>query len=307
MPFGEYENFEDCVAKNQDKEDPEAYCATIERNIKGDTARRVGFDKAVLTDKIKTDNDDVLTIPAIIASEIVQQYDDGYAYKPADELKKMAETASLIGAVPVKVLGHPTAATNYLLLKHGDVNGVASNFEFTKSLKDQTGRPKRRGVKADISWFKKRTPQNVLDDMVNGKWRDVSIGFTFDSDKTSGIWNGQKYDYIQRNIFLNHVAAPIPKGRCAGPVCGIGFDATLKYGIDETVLNKCPVCRTIIAVGIEEASKNLYTSYGSEVLRVIQGKTLPTPPAKVEIDNDPLTKEWKSKYNAFKKVLGITD
>lgn len=35
MPFGEYEDFEDCVAKNQDKESPEGYCATIQAEIEG--------------------------------------------------------------------------------------------------------------------------------------------------------------------------------------------------------------------------------------------------------------------------------
>lgn len=33
VPFGEYESFEDCVAKNKDKEDPKAYCAVIKRQI----------------------------------------------------------------------------------------------------------------------------------------------------------------------------------------------------------------------------------------------------------------------------------
>lgn len=35
MPFGEYKDFEDCVRKNQDKENPEAYCAVIEKKITG--------------------------------------------------------------------------------------------------------------------------------------------------------------------------------------------------------------------------------------------------------------------------------
>jgi hypothetical protein len=35
MPFGEYKNFKDCVDKNQDKEDPEAYCAKIQKQIEG--------------------------------------------------------------------------------------------------------------------------------------------------------------------------------------------------------------------------------------------------------------------------------
>ena len=34
MPFGEYKDHADCVAKNRDKDDPHAYCADIERTIK---------------------------------------------------------------------------------------------------------------------------------------------------------------------------------------------------------------------------------------------------------------------------------
>ena len=34
MPFGQYKNFADCVKKNRDKKNPEAYCAEIERRIK---------------------------------------------------------------------------------------------------------------------------------------------------------------------------------------------------------------------------------------------------------------------------------
>lgn len=34
-PFGEYDNFQDCVDKNQDKDNPEAYCAAIMQAIEG--------------------------------------------------------------------------------------------------------------------------------------------------------------------------------------------------------------------------------------------------------------------------------
>lgn len=34
-PFAEYDNFDDCVSKNQDKDNPEAYCATIMRSVEG--------------------------------------------------------------------------------------------------------------------------------------------------------------------------------------------------------------------------------------------------------------------------------
>lgn len=36
MPMGEYSSWEDCISKNSDKSDPEAYCATIKRSIEGE-------------------------------------------------------------------------------------------------------------------------------------------------------------------------------------------------------------------------------------------------------------------------------
>lgn len=35
MPFAGYKDFEDCVNKNQDKDDPEAFCAWLERRTEG--------------------------------------------------------------------------------------------------------------------------------------------------------------------------------------------------------------------------------------------------------------------------------
>lgn len=35
-PFADYKDFDDCVAKNSDKEDPKAYCASIERQLHGE-------------------------------------------------------------------------------------------------------------------------------------------------------------------------------------------------------------------------------------------------------------------------------
>lgn len=35
MPFGGYQDFSDCVRKNQHKKNPEAYCASIMHQIEG--------------------------------------------------------------------------------------------------------------------------------------------------------------------------------------------------------------------------------------------------------------------------------
>ena len=197
--------------------------------------RKIGFDLAKLDEKILVDDDEFLVMPAVIASEIVHRYEDGWAYKPADELKKMAEAAARIGAVPVKILGHPSEDTYNLLLKHDDIHGRAENFRYVKNLMDsKTKRPCRKGVRADIRWFKQLVPETVIEETRRGILKDVSIGFTHDTDPTKGEWNGTPYDYVQRNIYLQHLAAPIQAGRCPGPVCGIGFDKQVEKHVQIT-------------------------------------------------------------------------
>ncbi len=40
MPFGDYKDFNDCVSKNQDKNNPKAYCADIKRKIEGESLKK---------------------------------------------------------------------------------------------------------------------------------------------------------------------------------------------------------------------------------------------------------------------------
>jgi hypothetical protein len=265
--------------------------------------RWVGFDYNPLTDKILVDDDEVLGMPAIIASEIVQEYEDGYAYKPADELEQMAHHAQLIGSVPVKVQEHPGIDTFHLLVRHGDIHGRATNFQFVKNLKDpKTGRPMRRGVTADIYWYKSRVSPDLLNQVRSGVLRDNSIGFTHDKDWTPGEFHGAQYDYVQRNIFLQHIAAPIPAGRCPGPICGIGYDTSLKYGMDQVELSQCPICQGIVDVGLKVASARLYRRYGIDVFNVI--KNIPDPrPQQVLNQEDDLTTEFHTVYRELQSRL----
>ena len=266
---------------------------------------KIGFDKSVLDGKVLVDDDKLLAFPAIIASEIVQQYEDGYAYKPAEALAQMADVANLIGARPVKILEHPGADTNHLLLKHSDVHGVVKNFQFVKNLLDaKTKRPCRRGVKADVYWFKDKVDATTLDAIRKGSMLDVSIGFTFDRLDESGEFEGQHYDYKQTNIFLDHLAAPIPAGRCPGPVCGIGYDSSM-IRMDAKVLSDCPVCVHMRDVGWSLAGKRLYTAYGPDVLEVIEGNVLPAQPAHTVADTvtSDLDAEFAQAFTKWKAQL----
>lgn len=47
MPFGDYEDFDSCVASNSDKQDPEAYCAEIKRKVEGEDVLSESESKAL--------------------------------------------------------------------------------------------------------------------------------------------------------------------------------------------------------------------------------------------------------------------
>ena len=187
------------------------------------SVRKIGFDRATLGDKVAEETDEYLVMPAVIAREIVQPYRQGMAFKPAEELEKAAWTAEGRWVTTMK---HPDTG---LITRRSDVKGRVEGVEFAKDITDpKTKRPMIRGIRANIRWFKDKVPKEVLDDVKSGALKDVSIGFTYEEDKTPGEWEGEKYDFVQRNIFVDHVVAPCPVGRCPSPYCGIGVDSILK-------------------------------------------------------------------------------
>lgn len=161
----------------------------------------------------------------VIASEIVHQYEDGWAYKPADELEKAYWTWEGRWAIAD---AHPEQG---LLMDLGNIQGKTVNLRFVKNLNDHnTGRPNRRGILADLVVFDRKTPPDTLKAMKNGTKRDVSIGFFFTKDATPGNWNGQDYSYAQRAFMGDHTAFGLENGRCGFPNCGIGADELVATG-----------------------------------------------------------------------------
>ena len=197
--------------------------------------RKIRYDQIDFTPSRISQRDDndfgKITIfhDVVIAREIIHQYDDGMAYKPAQELEAAAWTAEGRWVV---IGRHPDTA---IVSSRGDIGGRTVNVRFTKSLTDpKTDRPNNRGILADVEVFDSRVAPDVLTAMKAGTKRDVSIGFFFDEDAVPGViedekhpLNGTTYDYIQRNIMIDHTAAALDtgSGRCTMPYCGIGADA----------------------------------------------------------------------------------
>lgn len=73
-PFAEYENFADCVSQNQDKDDPDAYCAEIMHSVEGDKNTEPK-DTAKHINPTDVDTPEVL-VPLGLRLELNQVFDE---------------------------------------------------------------------------------------------------------------------------------------------------------------------------------------------------------------------------------------
>jgi hypothetical protein len=176
--------------------------------------RKIGISLAeVDATKIVEDSNEFLVVPAIIAREGVFPYPEGKAFKPAQELKEAAWTAEGAWIVAEK---HPDTV---ILTVRDDIKGKVENTKFCEKI---------NGIIGNLRFFKAKCDAKFLGEIKTGKRKDVSLGFFYDFDAAPGKWNDQPYDFVQRNILVDHVAAGVPVGRCRSPYCGIAVDSLIR-------------------------------------------------------------------------------
>ena len=73
--------------------------------------------------------------------------------------------------------------------------------------------------------------QELINRIKSGDKKEVSIGFTHRLEEKAGEIDGEKYDFIQRSILVNHVAAT-DSGR-AGPEVAIHLDSNQNIAIQK--------------------------------------------------------------------------
>jgi len=163
---------------------------------------------AIELDKLEIQEDDtMLTVPAVITREAVLDYDGMKVYEPKEEVEKAAFTAQNAWIVEE----HPP---DVILSDPKLIRGTVRNPVFVEDR-----------IKADLAFFKDRCSPKYLADIKTGKAKSVSIGFFFECMPQAGEFKGEHYDYIKRDILIDHVAVGSWMGRCSYPACGIGVNA----------------------------------------------------------------------------------
>lgn len=159
--------------------------------------------------EIKED-DETLTVPAVITREDVYDYDGMLVYEHAQEIEEATLTARNAWVVEK----HPSEV---ILTKTEDIRGSVAAAVFVEDR-----------IKADLTFFKDLCSAKYLADVKKGRTKSVSIGFFWESEEKKGEFKGKHYDYVMRKIFIDYVAVGSWRGRCSYPVCGVGVNNKLK-------------------------------------------------------------------------------
>ena len=160
-------------------------------------------------------------------------------YRPAEELQK-AETLKSFELVPF--------INEHAML--GDY-GVPAESKGVLGVVGQNVKFNAPYLTADIKIF-----GNKMKDLLERGKNNISAGYSFDLDNTSGNFNGENYDCIQRNIRCNHIAL-VQEGRC---------------GKDVRVLDKNDIIPDALPLNLNSGEKNMQIS-SEELAELVKNLT----------------------------------
>jgi len=155
--------------------------------------------------QIRDDGETIIVVDARIARVGTQKYGNRTELRPKEEVFSPEHLASIEGT-PITIEHPPVTGqllneTNREAFTVGTTHNVRESGDF---------------IIADL----KITNHEAKERVRNGL-RGISMGYTSRDDDKSGIFNGEQYDSIQRNMRANHTALVM------NPRCGQGckFDS----------------------------------------------------------------------------------
>ncbi len=172
--------------------------------------RKVGTAQVELDSvKVISEDETELVLPGILAREGILRYAQGRAYRAADELQKSLFTFEGAWVVSGK---HPET---WVLMDPEMIGGRVDNAEWDSQ---------NRLVRGRVHLLKAKVSADFLAAVKAGVLSKNSIGFMYEEDWTPGLFKGERYDFVQRKILVDHVAVGVPLPRDAG--CTLGVDST---------------------------------------------------------------------------------
>ncbi len=173
--------------------------------------RKVGTAQVELDSvKVISEDEKELVLPGVLAREGILQYSQGRAYRSADELQRSLFTFEGAWVVGGK---HPET---WVLMDPELIGGRVDHVEWDAESKS---------VRGQVHILKAKVSADFLAAVKAGVLSKNSIGFMYEEDWTPGLFDGQKYDFVQRKILVDHVAVGVPLPR--DPGCTLGLDSAM--------------------------------------------------------------------------------
>ncbi|AIK89325.1 DUF2213 domain-containing protein [Glaesserella parasuis] len=195
---------------------------------------------------------------------------------------------------PADELSNPEAIDSFKLVPWVDEHTMLGSEELGLTPAERKG---VSGVVGEDVYFKdgvlygniKAFSENLARKIESGK-KELSLGYRCSYERSSGEWNGQKYDYIQRNLRGNHLAL-VDKGRMGAEVRVMDSQETgISYG---NFIFTCDSLMEKNEMNLEELLKQAVEKFGDSATALAEIKKLldeqgqdnegnqepPTPPA----------------------------
>ena len=189
----------------------------------------IWVDSGVEFGKINTGMNNIIKVQIILAKEGIQEYqfqnDDG-SIRSEYHLKSYPELEKAVRGLDVL----------HMIIEHKNSWNYGDSVGCVRQI---VADPKLRGIRG-MGYFKKDTiPKYLLDTLMAELPFSVSIGFLAEKGE-GGEFNGQIYDYIQKNMQLDHLAICIDSTpRCSLPDCGGNVDKfEAKDNLEFTIIKK---------------------------------------------------------------------
>ncbi len=189
----------------------------------------IWVDSGVEFGKINTGMNNIIKVQIILAKEGIQEYqfqnDDG-SIRSEYHLKSYPELEKAVRGLDVL----------HMIIEHKNLWNYGDSVGCVRQI---VADPKLRGIRG-MGYFKKDTiPKYLLDTLMAELPFSVSIGFLAEKGE-GGEFNGQIYDYIQKNMQLDHLAICIDSTpRCSLPDCGGNVEKfKAKDNLEFTIIKK---------------------------------------------------------------------